>query len=211
VIDSLDVMALHPIGPLPASVYWRRRLVLLAVLVALVVVLKSCVGGGEAPKRTSAGPTATPSRSSAARPSPTATRTPARTGPVSCTDAMLRLTVTSDAKTYPVGSSPRFVLRVANTSDQSCRRDLGGKPLELRVYSGEDRIWSSDDCGDTTTSSVQTIAAHSYLETTMTWPGTRSRPGCSGDRSKAQPGTYYVRLSVGTARTSGAVFRLREA
>jgi hypothetical protein len=124
---------------------------------------------------------------------------------------MLHLTVTSDAKTYPVGSSPRFVLRVANTSSRPCRRDLGGKPLEQRVYSGEDRIWSSDDCGDTTTSSVQTIAAHSYLETTMTWPGTRSRPGCSGAKAKAQPGTYFVRLSVGTARTSGAVFRLHEA
>jgi hypothetical protein len=204
-------MALHPIGPLPAAVYWRRRLVLLAALLAALFVLRACVGGGDAPRTTGAGPTPTVTRSAATKPSPTPSRSLVRTGPVTCTDAMLQLTVTSDAKTYPVGSSPRFVLRVANTSDRSCRRDLGGKPLELRVYSGEDRIWSSDDCGDTTTSSVQTIGAHSYLETTMTWPGTRSRPGCTGDKPKAQPGTYYVRLSVGSARTSGAVFRLREA
>jgi hypothetical protein len=204
-------MALHPVGPLPASVYWRRRLVLLVVLVAVVVLLRSCVGDGGG--QTPAGKTSSPSPTTSARAggSPTPTRSPARTGPVTCADAVLRLAVTSDLRSYPQGTTPRFTVRVTNTSSTPCRRDLGGKQVELRVYSGEDRIWSSDDCGDTDGRLVQTIGAKSYLETVMTWPGTRSRPGCAGERPRVQPGTYYVRLRVGTLSARGAVFQVRRA
>lgn len=204
-------MALHPVGPLPASVYWRRRVVLLVLLVAGLLLLRSCVGGSEAPRRTGTTASPKPTTSTRAGTTPSPTRSPVRTGPVTCADSVLRLAVTSDLRTYPQGTSPRFTVRVTNTSGTSCRRDLGGKQVELRVYSGEDRIWSSDDCGDTDGRLLQTIGARSYLETVMTWPGTRSRPGCAGERPKAQPGTYFVRLRVGTLTTSGAVFSVRSS
>ena len=151
-----------------------------------------------------------PTASVKPRPSASATRSPAPTGPVTCTDAMLRLAVTSDARTYPEGTSPKLTIRVSNASRTPCRRDLGAAQVELQVYSGDDRIWSSHDCGDDDGASVQTIGAGSYLESVQTWSGTRSRPGCTGERPKARPGTYYVKLRVGTLRTSGAVFQIRD-
>jgi len=201
-------MALHPVGPRPAPVYWRRRVVLLAVIAAAVLLLRALLTGGDEPRK-SAGSTPTPTSSVTTRPSPTPTRSPAPTGPVTCTDAMLRLAVTTDARSYPEGTGPKLTVRVSNTSGTPCRRDLGTKQVELLVYSGADRIWSSHDCGEDEGRSVQTIGARSYLESVQTWPGTRSRPGCAGERPAARPGTYFVKLRVGTLRVSGGVFQIR--
>ncbi|WP_412744299.1 adhesin [Krasilnikovia sp. MM14-A1004] len=56
------------VGPLPPSVYWRRRAVVLgAVLLGIIVLFVSCSGGGEGDKQSKAAvsqtPTPTPSAS----------------------------------------------------------------------------------------------------------------------------------------------------
>jgi hypothetical protein len=203
-------MVMHPVGPLPASTYWRRRLVLLAVLVLVVLVLKALLGGGggdggNAPK-TGAKPSATarPSHTASPRPSPTRAA-----GPVACRDSALRLTTASDASTYPAGTSPRFTVTVKNVSAVTCRRDLG--PLEVVVKSGEDRIWASTDCAPKATSAVQGLGPGGSLETTKTWDGKRSRPGCTGTRTAVRPGTYTVRATIGTLTSTVTVFRVSEA
>ena len=199
---------LQPVGPLPASTYWRRRLVLLAVLVLLLLVAKSCVGGG------AKGTGATPQPTGSPRPSATATQTPSprptavRTAPVTCRDGALTLATSSDAKQYTVGATPRLTVTVKNVSGSACTRDLGGGAVEVLVYSGADRIWSSDDCGADEGVSVQTLTAGASLETSVLWPGKRSAKGCPTDRPAAKPGTYTVRARVGTLRSTVTVFRL---
>src|SRR5690349_19051048 len=126
---------MHPVGPLPASTYWRRRAVLLVVLIVLLLLVKSCAGGGDSPKKKASGtrPTATPtvSQSASPSPSPTASRPPVTVGGA-CPDSALQLRVTTDAATYAVGSEPSFTLVVTNTSTVSCTRDLGSKVVSLR-------------------------------------------------------------------------------
>src|SRR5205085_2353057 len=60
-LDTVVGMALHPVGPLPASTYWRRRLVLVVALVVLVLVARSCVGssGSKPSPRANVTPTST--------------------------------------------------------------------------------------------------------------------------------------------------------
>jgi hypothetical protein len=200
-------MVLHPVGPLPPSTYWRRRVVLLGLLVVVVLLLRSCAGG-ESPQRTaSPGGTPTPTRTATAKttPAPSPTKPAA---PGTCEDAALRLTSRTDARTYPEGVAPRVTVTVVNTSGTTCRRDLGGKALEVLVYSGEDRIWSSDDCSADTSSSVQTLKAGAMLETSVTWPRTRSAKGCPADRPKARGGTYVVRVRLGTLAGERTVLTL---
>ncbi|MBF9073513.1 hypothetical protein [Streptacidiphilus fuscans] len=51
----------NPVGPLPASIYWRRRLVVLAALAgAVVLVSVLAFGGGGGGKQASAGSVSTP-------------------------------------------------------------------------------------------------------------------------------------------------------
>jgi hypothetical protein len=200
-------MALHPVGPLPASTYWRRRLVLLVALVLLVLVVKSVLGGGGGgTPKAAPEPSGTPRPTHSATPRPTPT---SASGPVECRDSVLQLTTASDAASYPVGTSPRFTVTVKNTSKVTCRRDLG--PLQLVVKSGDDRIWASTDCAPKATRALQGLGPGGSLQTTKTWDGKRSKPGCTGARSEVRPGTYTVRATVGSLTSTVTVFKVTAA
>jgi hypothetical protein len=207
-------MALYPVGPLPASTYWRRRLTLLLGMLVLLLVARSCLGGSSPAPRTRAGsgpsPTVTPTPSAAPTRSAGPRPTPSAGGTGLCPDAVLRVTARSDAADYKVGASPRFTVTVTNTSAADCRRDLGGAAVELLVYSGADRIWSSDDCGAGGGTEVLTLRAGASLEKSVPWSGKRSARGCPSpaQRAQAKPGTYRVLARVGSLRSAGAVFRL---
>jgi hypothetical protein len=209
-------MALHPVGPLPASTYWRRRAVLVAGLLAVVLLLRSCAGRGDDrpvagtasphPTATATAPASATPQASARASAVTATRAPA---PVpACRDEALALTSTTDQATYALGASPRITLSVKNSSSTACTRDLGSGAVELLVFSGADRIWSSDDCNPSTATAVTALAPGAGQAVVKTWPGKRSRPGCSGSAAPAQAGTYRVVARVGTLRVDGAVFQL---
>lgn len=205
-------MVVSPVGPLPASTYWRRRLVLLLGLLLLLLVLRSCLGGSSDRRPVAAprpSPTATRSTASPS-PSPSLSPTPA---PVAvaplCADSALTVTTSTDAATYPVGTSPRLSLIVTNTGPRPCRRDLGGGAVELVVLSGADRIWSSDDCNPSSGSDLVLLAPGKARTTTLSWSGRRSRPGCTGTREQAQPGTYRVTGRAGTLHGAGGAFVFR--
>ncbi len=196
-------MVMHPVGPLPASTYWRRRLVLGGSVLVLLLVAKSCTGGGGA---TTPKPTPTPKPSVTASPTPKPTVQPAA---AACPDTALTLTTTTDAETYAAGATPRITLVIKNTGAAACRRDLGAGAVELLVFSGTDRVWSSDDCNPSTAKALTSLPAAGAQSVVKTWPGTRSLPGCAGSKATAKLGTYRVVARVGTLKVDGAVFRLR--
>jgi hypothetical protein len=198
-------MALHPVGPLPASTYWRRRLVLLLGIVLVVLLVRSLLpDGGGKDRLTSPTPTTTPTRTASPRPT-------APSAPGTCRDAALTLTVAPDAGQHVAGRPVRMTVTVKNVSSAACKRDLGGRVLEVLVRSGDDRIWSSDDCSTDHASSVQLLRAGASLETTVTWPGRRSARGCPTPATESRPGTYTVRARLGTLRSPAAVLRLSQA
>lgn len=214
---------MHPVGPLPPATYWRRRALLLVPLVVLLLLLRSCAGGSGGPSRSSSVTTApTPTPTASSSPAPPAPRpTAATTAPASaaptqaaaasaCADSALRLVVTTDASTYPVGAYPRFTLTVTNTGPTACTRDLGSKAVSLRVVSGPARTWDSDDCASGNGSSPTRLAPGApWLVDTLTWSGKRSSPGCPTPREQATAGTYQVFGTVGTLTSPRVVFRFR--
>jgi hypothetical protein len=196
------------VGPLPASTYWRRRVLLLAGVVLLVLLgTRACGGDDQVQTLSTPSPTPSPSTASAppasARPSSSPTSAPI----LACRDSVLQITAESDAEAYPAGGKPRFTLTVRNIGTVACKRALGPGAVELRVFSGEDRIWSSDDCNESKEQGVLTLPAGAARATTVQWGGTRTRPGCeTGDT--AQPGTYRVSARVGSVIRQGSVFRI---
>ena len=205
-------MALQPVGPLPASTYWRRRVALLVALLVVVLLLAKACSGGPATKESLATPGPSPSPSTTS-PAPVATHpavapSPAAPAPPQpCRDSVLQITAESDAEAYPSGAAPRFTLTVRNIGSVACRRALGPGAVELRVFSGEDRIWSSDDCSTAKDQGVLTLPAGVAKATTVQWGGKRSKPGCQIGEV-AQPGTYRVSARVGTIVRQGSVFRI---
>ncbi|MFN2537265.1 MAG: hypothetical protein ABR549_03815 [Mycobacteriales bacterium] len=202
-------MVMHPVGPLPASTYWRRRAVLLVVVVVVLLLLKSCAGGDgqKTPTGTTPRPTTTPSPT--ASPRPTSSRPPATAGGL-CADSDLRLAVATDASTYQIGESPRFTLVITNTSAAACTRDLGSKVVSLQVVSGSARTWNSDDCTEGQDSKPTRLApGKATTVVVLAWSGKRSQPGCPAPRQQAAAGTYQVSGTVGTLTSPRVVFHFR--
>ena len=210
-------MHLSPVGPLPSSVYWRRRAVLLLGLLVLLFLLSRCTGGDDAdpaaeslaastpvpssaPSSPAAAPTSAPSTTPSATPSPTPSAV------AECTDEDLTVTTGTDEASYEVGASPQLTLRIENSSGAPCRRGIGAGSVELQVRSGRDRIWSSDDCGGEGRPGVTTLAPGNPKAATVSWNGRRSRPGCTGDTERIEPGTYRLIGRVGKLVVEGEAF-----
>ena len=208
-------MALHwrPVGPEPASTYWQRRAVVATGLVLVLAIGSSLLTGGEdepdelaqapRPSPSAVTPSAPPSGTAAPSPSPSPSAAVAI-----CQPEALKIEALTDAESYAVGATPRLTLRVTNTGAAPCTRDLGQAAVELVVFSGRDRIWSSDDCAPGGPKDVTTLAPGKPVAQRVTWNGRRSRPGCAGDKEQAAAGTYRVQGRVGQLREQGAVFRL---
>ncbi len=208
---------LHPRGPLPASVYWRRRLVTFGVLfVVLALLLRTC--GGDDGGTLTPGPSASPTAAPTGAPRPTgpsgpsgptgqATTPAAQVGP--CPDTAIVVSARADAQTYPASRRPVLTIGVANKGSVPCTRDVGQAAREVRVTSGNARIWSSDDCSPGGGSQIVTLLPGAApLTFTVTWSRKRSAPGCPAGTETADPGTYRVIGRFGEALSPGDTFSL---
>jgi len=194
---------LHPVGPRSRGTYWRRRLVALLVLVAVVVLavvgIRSLTTGDDAAAQqpttidpsTVAAPTESPTESPTPTDTPTESATETTLGP--CEASALTVTLTTKATTYGPGQTPRFVLTVANESESPCQAEIGSA---MRVFTVSDsagtQVWSSADCQGETGSQVYTIDPDASRSMTYTWSRLRSAAGCPDGQSAVEAGNYTV-------------------
>lgn len=213
---------LHPVGKLPAAVYWRRRVVLLALVLAVcgggawlgLTLLTAREGAGSAASATGPRPVpalerVVPSFAAIATPTPprvagnaaAVPATPSVPAPVAgstCTDDMIGLQVRTPGSAA-VGSKPTFELLVSNVSAVPCVRALDKGLQELVLYdrSGR-RIWGSNDCFPEASSDLRTIAPGEVVTILLVWGGLTSEPTCKAPRVNPAPGSYVVRGRLGT-------------
>lgn len=226
--DRVAGVGLHlaPVGPLPPQTYWFRRAGVVAVPVLLLALLRGCTGDDDrAAERLSQQLAAQVSGTASPTPRPTASVTPSPTvatpppppaPPVvtpppplaACGDAALEVVAATAAERYPVGATPALRLSVANVGPTPCVREVGPGALELLVLSGNDRIWSTEDCTPGGSPDPVTLLPQTPVVVPVTWPGVRSRPGCVGAQEPAKPGIYRLRARVGGFEVAGAVFRI---
>lgn len=207
-------MALHwrPVGPEPVGTYWRRRAGLVVGVVLAVFLVSLLTGGDEPDRLAGAGAVSSPepsarATSGAQRQSPAPSADPADPG--GCAATALEVTATSDKGSYPIGGRPVLELRVMNTGDTPCTVNLGQGGVELLVFSGPDRIWSSDDCASGGAAKPTTLPPGGPASTRLTWAGRRSLPGCEGPKAQAEAGTYRVTGRVGEQQAKGAAFVIK--
>jgi hypothetical protein len=225
---------LHPVGKLPAAVYWRRRLMVLAlVLVVLggagwlvVVLLTGGDGEGTAAAATTGSArssvpvpalervvpsvsgvsTPTPPEAPTAEVAPAAAPTPVPGDP--CTDDMISLEVRTPP-TAAVGSKPTFELLVANVSAVPCARtlDKGLQELVLLDSAGA-RVWGSNDCFPEAGVDTRTLAPGEVVAFPVLWGGLTSEPTCTAPRGAPAPGSYVVRGRLDTKVSADAPLTL---
>ncbi len=193
---------LRPVGHLPASVYWFRRGLVLAVLaLLLVLVLRLFGGGGQDPQNTAAsGPEQNPTTAPPATPTTTPTEKksgkPANTSETprdtKCEGNDLRVDVLPANRKIVSGSVLNFVVRLEAVADE-CKASVDSGELTVTVMSGNDLIWTTTHCGQTIQRATLVVAKGKQAATTVPWDGRRSGPGCLPGQPAAKPGTYVVK------------------
>jgi hypothetical protein len=132
--------------------------------------------------------------------------------PVACRDSDIRVDATTDASTYPVGSTPKLTLTITNTGTVACTRDVGPKANELEITSGGYHVWSSDDCNASTKSKVSTLEPGASVASSITWDGRLSQKGCPDpEGAKAKAGRYDVIGRNGKVESDPTPFALSSA
>jgi hypothetical protein len=223
---------LHPVGPLPAAVYWRRRLLLLVLVVAVLgggvwLLVAGLRDGGTSSSAAAASTTAggdpaqppalervvpslasvqtpTPAPETTPEPAPASTPAPEPGGP--CSDDMVGLEVRTPGSA-PVGSKPTFELVVTNVSPVPCVRTLDKGLQEIVLLDGAgNRLWGSNDCFPEASSDTRTLAPGESVAFPLVWSGRSSEPSCTAQRAVVGPGQYLLRGRLDTKTSPDAPF-----
>lgn len=205
---------LNPVGPEPANVYWRRRIVvILGVLVVLGLLWWLISPGGSSAPTTavSSSPTALPTLSATASPSPDGSATGSPSASVSgaeCLDSDIVVTVTTAQQSYSLGEPIEFVMKISNTGTTACKRDVGPAANTFTVTSGGFGVWSSDACTATGDSQEEEIPVGEAFAVKGTWDGTVTANGCGPSATPAEAGSYQVEATNGQVTSDPVGFTL---
>ena len=211
-----------PSGPLPPSVYWRRRAGAVVATIVAVVLLAWIIGGligddgpgdtampnmaGMLPTRPSAPPSSPPPMTRYTKTAGSTTKPPPKTTkskpqpPLTCSDAAITVSADLGAKRYQVGQRPVLKIVVGNRGQLPCTRDISRKLRELIVVSGDGvkRLWSSNDCADFgSDKDVRLLKPGQKVSFSITWAGRTSARGCPAQRTTVGAGKYYVVAKLG--------------
>ena len=116
----------------------------------------------------------------------------------------------ADREIYGSGQLPAFRITVVNTAEQTCTVDVGPEAMELRIHSGDDRIFSTADCAGEETRQDRQLSRGVPHEFTVTWERIRSFTDCREGRIDARPGWYRANLhGEYTGAAEQQVFQLR--
>ena len=224
----------RPRGPLPARVYWTRRLVLVAVAFALVFGVARLLGsGGEsgdgpsaqpvgadastpAVADTTAGSPVSPSAGTTRGPGSATTRTTGKASPSelasptgACRDEDIVATPSVRGHAY-AGRSVVFDMTLVTRTTPACTWTVSASSLVVKVTSGSDRIWSTQQCTGAVLKQSVVVRKDVPVTVTVAWNGQRSDAGCTRSTSWAGTGYYHVVAAAFGADPVDEQFRLEQ-
>ncbi len=192
----------NPVGPQPSSVYWRRRLVvgllLLAVIAIVVLILVQPRGEGVKPPDVKQ----------------TNSQSDAPVDPdAACVPAVVQVTAVTDKSSYAAGENPMLSLTVTNTGATACTINAGTTQQEYLITSGDELYWSSKDCQTGAVDAPVILQPGVPLSsaTPIVWDRTRSSPStCEAERAKVPGGgaSYHLNINLGDLKSNDVQFIL---
>lgn len=217
-------------GPLPARVYWTRRVLLLVVVTGLVVGLVQLValamGGGTPTPPDQAAPVA-------AEPSTDVTEVPDVSEPSPSTEPESTkrdkrdrgdaepvladpegpcvdrdVAVTPTAKKTVGGSPVTFTLELRTVQSVACTWEVSPRTVTVKVTSGDDGIWYSQQCPRSVPTEEVVLRNDVTTEVEVTWSGRRSDEECDPRTDWALPGWYHVEAAALAGEPSDLQFQL---
>jgi hypothetical protein len=211
-------------GPLPPGVYWRRRLFVLGLAAALVVIIAGALRGGSdgssgtdpsgVAEQAAGTPLGTPSddksrtpgrkKTKNTTPTPTATPLPEPTG--ACTEDDLLVQPVIDQAV--AGRDVPIALELRTSTTEACTWQVSPNDLTLKVTSGSDDIWASRQCPRAVPTQDVVVRRDTTTTVAVVWNGRRSDEGCTRLTEWALPGYYFVAAAPLGGEPTEVQFRL---
>ena len=210
-------------GPLPARVYWFRRLLVLGTAFALVFGIgRLLIGGsdaessGEDAAAQVAADTAPTTVLTTATPTPTGkhrTRTPDPTPTLAAPEGECDgsdVAVTPKVTNAVAGRDVLVVLQLRTLESEACTWRTGSDALTVNITSGKDAIWSSRQCPRAIP--VRDVVVRKAVTTNVgvLWrEAKRSGEECTKFTDWAMPGWYHVTAAALGGEPSDLQFELK--
>jgi hypothetical protein len=214
-------------GPLPARVYWTRRVMVLGTVFLLVFGIGRLVTGGS--DASTSEPQAV---QAAATPAPSPTDTVAvpateergadrgdgkrkqkkRSEPVllppdgPCDDEDVAVTPSVDGAVG--GRTVTVVLELRTISAAACTWRVSPEALSVKITSGDDDIWSSRQCPSAVPTRDLVLRSAVGTQVGVRWSGRRSDNDCTRYTEWARPGWYHVAAAALAGEPSDVQFEL---
>lgn len=197
----------RPRGRLPRRVYWVRRGIVLGLALLLVFGIGRLVGVGsdeaataveagiatavvpEEPEPSATlGPVAPPKKLRIKR-----SQVPLLPPSGECRDA--EVSVLPSVEKAWVGH--KVVIRLLLQGTQpACTFEVSPSSLVVKVTSGDDRIWSSQDCNRAVPRREVVVRSSQPVEVPVVWNGRRSDTECTPGNAWALPGFYHAHAAA---------------
>lgn len=201
----------NPVGPQPSRVYWRRRLlVLLGVVAVIAIVLLIVFRPGASDTANAPEPTGTDTAEAPETPATSPAAEPVEGG--DCDPATIKLEALTDTNVYAAGQSPQLSFRITNTSGVSCLFNVGSTQQTYVITSGEEQYWSSRDC-QTEPVDAPVMLEPNLAQTSAALPWDRTRSSVDtcdqpGAPVPAGGATYNLKVTVGPVESEFTSFIL---
>ncbi len=208
-------------GPLPASVYWRRRALLVGLGLVLVLVVSNLFGGdGEKPQGDAVATTVSGDPTASTDDGPKKAKKPKKpkktTAPQEpvlaqpdgpCTDSDIVITPTVEQAV--AGQPVTVTLQLRTSTAEACTWRVSANHVTMKITSGADEIWTSRQCPGAIP--VQDVVVRSAVTTfvDVAWKARRSDVGCPIPTPWALPGTYHVHAAALGGEPAQARFQLQ--
>jgi hypothetical protein len=223
-------------GPLPARVYWTRRLMVLGTALLLVFAIARLLGDGSDASSSGDGDAARLSAdSSSSAPADDLTTEPTssasapakgkpgkgtRPGETQTTEAPVLaepegtcagsdIAVTPKVENAVGGRDVMIVLQLRTMSSPACTWRISPDTLTLGITSGDDAIWSSRECRRAVPRRDVVVRKDATTKVGIVWEqAKRSDEECSSRTEWASPGWYHATAAALGGEPSDVQFEL---
>lgn len=208
-------------GPLPARVYWRRRLLVLGLAVALALVVSNLFGddgkqgsgnvatqmAGEPTGSAKGGDASAPAKPKKRKKTPATPQEPVLAQPDGpCEDS--DIVITPSVEEAVAGQHVPVTLELRTAKAEACTWRVSADHVTMKITSGPDEIWSSRQCPKAVP--VQDVVVRRAVTTfvDVVWNARRSDDGCPLPTPWVLPGTYHAHVAALGGEPAEARFEL---
>ncbi len=115
----------------------------------------------------------------------------------------------TDERTYSPEETPVLSLVIRNGGTTPCTVNVGTSQMEFVLTRGDDRVFSSIDCQESSEDLDRVIEPDGEERATFEWARNSTVPGCTVVEEEPVEGTYTLTTRLGTRSSDPVTFTLQ--